>query len=331
MPLPHRTTTHQSESVSVSRPAPKPGAGISGWHFDPDRYLNPVLPASILPRLPHFVAHFLGHRTTDERKPGRPPLGNIPMIFWAFVGIFGSLSLIGAVGQEVPLFRSRGVPTIIGSFGAAAVLDFYAIESPLAQPRNAILGQLVASVTGVIICKLFALSNHFESIRWLGGALSCATATMVMALTGTVHPPAGATALMIVADQDVSQLGWFVLAPVSLGCALMLVVALLVNNIQRRFPFYWWSPGKTGQWWEQRKEGRKDAAQGKRRSVGSADGVLEKPGASAMSTASSTELESGPQEDERVVVIRRGEVIIPDGLTLRPEEVLWLETVSQRL
>ncbi|KAK4183972.1 HPP family-domain-containing protein [Podospora australis] len=335
-----RTHSHPlqvSRSISVTRPDPKPGAGISTWHFDIDRYLNPVLPASTLPQLPHVVAHFLGYRAPSEGKP-KPQLGNLPMVFWAAIGIFGSLSLIGAVGQEIPSFQNRGVPVIIGSFGAAAVLDFYAIESPLAQPRNAILGQLLSAITGVIMHKLFSLSSNFESVRWLGGALSCATATMVMALTGTVHPPAGATALMIVADEDVSRLGWFVLCPVLLGCGLMLVIALLVNNIQRRFPFYWWSPGQTGKVWSRRREKKSANTQGKTPAVSgraSEDAVLEKPGASATSGESSTDLESGGQadedEDDRVVVIRRGEVIIPDGITLRPDEVLWLETVSQRL
>jgi CBS-domain-containing membrane protein len=65
-----------------------------------------------------------------------------------------------------------------------------------------------------------------------------------MALTGTVHPPAGATALLAVVDQSSVTLGWYFVPLVLLSCTLMIFVALLVNNVQRRFPVYWWSPKK---------------------------------------------------------------------------------------
>lgn len=89
-----------------------PGRGPSRWHFDIDEFINPIFPASVLSLLPHPIAHFLGYRT--HHLP--PRLGNVAMIFWAFIGIFSSLTVIGAVGVNVPAFRSLGVPTIIGSF-----------------------------------------------------------------------------------------------------------------------------------------------------------------------------------------------------------------------
>lgn len=224
--------------------------------------------------------------------------------------------------------------------GAAAVLDFYAIESPLAQPRNAILGQVVSAFTGICICKLFALSPHFESVRWLGGSLACACATALMALTGTVHPPAGATALMAVLDPVVSELGWFLFLPLLLGCFLMLGVALLVNNIQRRFPYYWWSPAETGVYWrgEIETEPKEKAGPGEKRGHSIEKGKEEEEESSGSS--SSGDLEAGGELARMVsvlsgregeIVIRRGRVQIPDGLSLRPEEILSLETLSERL
>jgi CBS-domain-containing membrane protein len=127
--------------------------------------------------------------------------------------------------------------------GAAAVLEFHAIDSPLAQPRNAILSQLLASVIGTTISTVFQQSAHFGSLRWLGGALSCSVATSVMALTGTVHPPAGATALLAVVSDDSIRLGWYLVPLVMMGCAIMTFMALVLNNIQRRFPVYWWRKG----------------------------------------------------------------------------------------
>ncbi|PFH58713.1 hypothetical protein XA68_13329 [Ophiocordyceps unilateralis] len=206
------------------------------WNWDIDRLLNPLLPPPPWARLPYGLSRFLGYRRT---KP--PPTGNLMPTFWAFIGILVSLLLIAAVTPRVPLFRAHGVPVIVGSFGAAAVLEFCTIESPLAQPRNAIVGQMVGAVAAIIMAKLFQLSDRFDQVRWVGGALACASATALMNLTGTVHPPAGATALLAVVDPRLVALGWLLLPVVMLGCALMLAVALLVNNIERRFPLYWWT------------------------------------------------------------------------------------------
>lgn len=306
--------------------AAKAPSGPFRWHVDVDRYLNPLLPPSILPRLPPAIAHFLGYRSHPSATGH---IGNVAVVFWAAIGVFTSLAIIGAVAQQVPAFSHHAVPTIIGSFGAAAVLDFYAIESPLAQPRNAIFGQLISAIIGVAIAKLFALDPYFASVRWLGAALACAVATVLMGLTGTVHPPAGATALMAVLDDDVVNLGWFLLAPVMLGCVLMLATALLVNNIQRRFPYYWWSPEEMGARWKSKnKEKQKEVD-----NAPSTDDVA----SVGRERASSGDLEAPePQAtveftDEQRLVVTKGHVQIPNSMYLTFEEKLVLETLSQRL
>ncbi|KAF9988136.1 hypothetical protein BGZ65_011849 [Modicella reniformis] len=61
-----------------------------------------------------------------------------------------------------------------------------------------------------------------------------------------IHPPASATALIAVSGgQVIYDLGyWYVLCPIALGIALMMVVAMLVNNVARRYPTHWWNPKK---------------------------------------------------------------------------------------
>ncbi|KXH62604.1 HPP family protein [Colletotrichum nymphaeae SA-01] len=172
------------------------------WDFDIDRFLNPFVPPPPWKYLPYPISHFFGYRKSKPQN-----VGNLVSIFWACVGVFCGVAVVSIVSRQIPSFRDHGAPIIVGSFGAAAVLEFYSIESPLSQPRNSVFGQLLSAVVGVAICKLFQLSPHFDSIRWLGGALSCALATTVMALTKTVHPPAGATALLAVVDDGVVHLG----------------------------------------------------------------------------------------------------------------------------
>lgn len=194
------------------------------------------------------------------------------------------------------------------------MLEFYAIESPLAQPRNFFIGQILAAVLGMGICKLFQLSAYFASIRWVGGAVSCATVTAVMALTKTVHPPAGATALLAVVDDQILRLGWFFVPVVMLNCGIMFAVALLINNIQRTFPSYWWTP-------EDLRRQRQPEA-GAMSDEESKGGVVEE-----MRTEDGSEQEHEDSE----VIIRPGRLVLPRHIYLTPEEVQLLEEIGNRL
>jgi len=89
----------------------------STWHFDLDRYLNPLLPEPPFKWLPYPASRFLGHR-----KGRQAPLGNIVIIFWSFVGIFASISVIELVGREIPAFVEHGSPIIVGSFVSSPIL-----------------------------------------------------------------------------------------------------------------------------------------------------------------------------------------------------------------
>jgi len=190
------------------------------------------------------------------------------------------------------------------------VLEFYAIESPLAQPRNAFFGQAISSTVGVAVCKLFRLSPRFDTIRWLGGALSCASATALMVLTKTVHPPAGATALLAVVQDDAAKLGWMLIPDVMLGCVLMLSTALLLNNIPRQFPMYWWTP----------------------ESLSRPDCSNRRPGHLQKQTdEESTGASTISEQPEPEVLIRRGKVVVSQHLFLSQEERLLLEEISNRL
>lgn len=210
------------------------------------------------------------------------------------------------------------------------MLEFYAIETPLAQPRNAILGQLVACIVGVAVCKLFLLSDDFDRIQWVGGAIACAAATACMALTKTVHPPAGATALLAVTDAGIVQLGWFLIPIVLLGCMLMLVVALLINNIGRRFPLYWWTP-------EELRQGRREIFHRKASShKSSVVNVHEDEGKEARDVeadagAPAQDVLAECSSDAGEILIRPGEVVVPEHMYLTQEEMLLLESMSQRL
>ncbi|KAH7126168.1 HPP family-domain-containing protein [Dactylonectria macrodidyma] len=283
------------------------------WRFDIDRLLNPYIPPPPWQHMPYPVAHLLGHRKEKPRD-----IGNVVPIMWAFAGVFCAISVIEVVSERIPEFKSRGAPVIVGSFGAGAVLEFYAIESPLAQPRNFFAGQMLAAVLGMGICKLFQMSVHFAAIRWVGGAVSCATVTALMALTKTVHPPAGATALLAVVDDQILHLGWFFIPVVMLNCGIMFAVALLINNVQRTFPSYWWTP-------EDLRQARKPDAE-----------LSDEESSKGAVVEEEMRTEDGSEPDhdrrrEHEVVIRPGRLVLPSHIYVTPEEIQLLEEIGNRL
>ena len=116
-----------------------------------------------------------------------------------------------------------GVPMLIGSFGASAVLLFAAPESPLSRPRNLLGGHFLSALVGVACAQWLP---PFWAI-----CLCVPTAIAVMLLSGTLHPPGGATALIAVTGgEHIRQLGfWYAVVPCLAGAALMLGTAWLLG------------------------------------------------------------------------------------------------------
>ncbi|KAI2793734.1 hypothetical protein POX_a00318 [Penicillium oxalicum] len=196
---------------------------------------------SRLARLPPWVSHWLGYRAK--------PVGPLPMWktnAWSFVSAFAGLTVVQVLFNYSHYFTSRHVPGIIASYGASAVLVFGAIDSPLAQPRSLIFGHFFSGLTGLCITKLFSLmpdQERFNSLRWLAASLSTSTAIVIMQLTGTTHPPAGATALLPATSLEIWDLSWYYLPILLLSSTLMMVCALLFNNnMHRRYPSFWFTP-----------------------------------------------------------------------------------------
>jgi CBS-domain-containing membrane protein len=164
-----------------------------------------------------------------------PPRVSLVEMVWSWVGAVLGIALVAYIHYN--LLPETDLVMIIGSFGASAVLVYGAIRSPLAQPRNLIGGHVLSAIIGVASFKL--LGNQL----WLASAISVATAIFVMHATKTLHPPGGATALIaVIGGQKIHDLGFlYALVPAGAGAVIMLIVALLINNIpkNRRYPEYW--------------------------------------------------------------------------------------------
>lgn len=81
------------------------------WNVDIDVYLNRFIPSPPWQHLPYRLAWFLGYRKEKPRE-----LGNVVVIFWAFIGIFLGLLLIELATRYIPVVEKNGGPIIVGSF-----------------------------------------------------------------------------------------------------------------------------------------------------------------------------------------------------------------------
>ncbi len=164
-----------------------------------------------------------------------PPVVSLSEIIWSWVGAFLGIGTVALINYNV--LEGTDLVMIIGSFGASAVLIYGAMKSPLAQPRNLIGGHVISALIGV------SCYQTLHSNMWLAASVAVATAIAIMHATKTLHPPGGATALIaVIGSQRIHDLRYlYAVVPVGLGAAIMLVVALLVNNIpkSRRYPEFW--------------------------------------------------------------------------------------------
>ena len=123
---------------------------------------------------------------------------------------------------------------IMTPFGATCVLLYAASQSPLAQPRNIIFGHLISAFIGLFLLKFFGISLFTMAL-----SVDCSIA--LMQLLQCVHPPAGATPLLILLTGNHIHYGWdFLIFPVLLGSISLVIIAHIVNNIKtkQKWPLY---------------------------------------------------------------------------------------------
>lgn len=152
--------------------------------------------------------------------------------FWAFLGSFVGIGTIAFIQSH--FVTPNDALFLIGSFGASSVLVYGLIQSPLAQPRNLVGGHLISALVGVTVAQLL------PDIIWITAPLAVSQSIVMMQITKTLHPPGGATALIaVIGSEKIKSLGfWYVLSPVLTGCLILLITALIFNNVtsNRQYP-----------------------------------------------------------------------------------------------
>ena len=168
------------------------------------------------------------HRLQAERLRGRSyqPRFRPGQVGVSWLGALVSIALLSALSVW------SGVPLIAAPLGASAVLLFGYPASPLAQPRNIVLGNLVGA--SLAVC----------ASRWLGHSpLVIALAVGLTILLGQqlrcLHPPAGGLAFLGVTLRLEPD---FVVFPVLVGSLLLVLLAFSFSRSVKGaqpYPHHW--------------------------------------------------------------------------------------------
>jgi len=161
---------------------------------------------------------------------------------WSWFGVALTLLLLSGLNQLTLRLSEERYFLMLGSFGALLALLYGAPNSPLAQPRNAVLGCTVAAGVAVVL-NYFSAPEHLSWVpQWVMIAIAPATAIAANQRLGVLHPPAGAAALIFVASPRATDLGWmYLVLPLLVGNVVCCAVAMCVNNVSRnrRYPLFY--------------------------------------------------------------------------------------------
>lgn len=157
-----------------------------------------------------------------------PPKADTLQKFKGFIGGTAGILVLSLLAEY------SGVPWLMAPFGATCVLLFAVPTSPLAQPRNIVLGHFISAAVGLSALFMFGDS-------YLVMAIAVGTAIMLMQHFRAVHPPAGANPIVI-ALAGTANVDWmFLITPVLSGSLALVFIGTLLNNSSKTqsWPLYW--------------------------------------------------------------------------------------------
>jgi CBS-domain-containing membrane protein len=182
---------------------------------------------------------------------GRPIRYAVVSWIGSFTGILSIFALTYAF-EQIPILKEywisdNWVVAAAGAFGAQSVLVFALPSSPASQPWNCVFGSMVSAFIGVSTRKLFVVMQQLAcseddlgcyaetvqpNLALIASALANSISIVVMHLTDSIHPPAGAFAYIAVnAAGKIRSLGYFyMILPVGIGSVWFVMLSWFVNK-----------------------------------------------------------------------------------------------------
>lgn len=144
---------------------------------------------------------------------------------WLRAAIGVGIALFITLSSSTWLFGLPITLLLAAPAAASAVLMFAASSSPFAQPWSVLGGSLLATFIGIS----FGLSDLPLVVATV--LTGCIVLICLFGLR-CLHPPGGALALIAVAGaQQTAALGYELLYPVAFNAVLLVIVALIYNNL----------------------------------------------------------------------------------------------------
>lgn len=289
------------------------------FKFTIDKWLNPYILPNQSRRLPQPLRRFTGGHTAK-------PVPDYLIWLEILVGSFCGILMLEGMFKSHTVFSNHHLVHIIASYGATAILCFNANSSPLAQPRNVLVGQITASIISICIQKLFSLSAAGRDNYYVGGALSVAVLSVAMTILNCVHPPAGASALLPFIDTNIRAMSWWYIPAQIVSSLLIIAVASITGNVFRVYPTFWWTAAKVGkQIEEEEKEALAELVElSDHLSDGGSLTVQE-----TLTRVNSHTLRYSP--DKKGIQITKDRIVVPSGFEADELQLEWLETLQRGL
>ncbi|MDB5869066.1 MAG: hypothetical protein JWP96_1398, partial [Polaromonas sp.] len=146
------------------------------------------------------------------------------LVAGALIGIF----LTGLLCHLAGGLMAGRLPWLFAPLGASAVLVFAMPASPMSQPWAVVGGNTLSALAGIAGVH----GMHLLGSPALAAAVAVATAITVMLALRCLHPPGGATALMMVLGGIKEPA--FAFYPVLLNSVLLVLAGMVYNNLTRR-------------------------------------------------------------------------------------------------
>ena len=156
--------------------------------------------------------------------------------------LFGSWS--GHSGHHELSWTSEHWVLLLGSYGALATLLFAAPQAPVSQPRMVLGGHAIAILVAIAFDRISEPAYGTAILpREMAVGLAPAVAITAMQILGLTHPPAGAAVLVFLFyPESIRQMGLLFYVPVYLGCFILVLMALVINNafsFRPAYPRFW--------------------------------------------------------------------------------------------
>lgn len=139
----------------------------------------------------------------------------------AFRFLWCAFGAASGIGLALLVAGPPMAPLLLASLGGTAVFLFALTRAPAAQPRALLGGHLIGAAVGIVCYR--ALGDSLEAY-----VVAESAALMLMLLTRTVHPPAGANPILMIH----AHAAWPALfQPVLLGAITLVLVAMIWSRL----------------------------------------------------------------------------------------------------